>query len=62
MSSASFNGGLLQFLQQSPTPFHAVANLAQELKQNGFEQLDESDHWRLEKKRSYFVILSLIHI
>jgi len=56
MSSASFNGGLLQFLQQSPTPFHAVANLAQELKQNGFEQLDESDHWRLDKKRSYFVI------
>ncbi|MED5410802.1 MAG: M18 family aminopeptidase [Pseudomonadota bacterium] len=56
MSSASFNDGLLQFLQQSPTPFHAVANLAQKLKQNGFEQLDESDHWRLEKKRSYFVI------
>ena len=56
MSSASFNDGLLQFLQQSPTPFHAVANLARELKQNGFEQLDESDHWRLEKKRSYFVI------
>ena len=56
MSSASFNDGLLQFLQQSPTPFHAVANLAQELLQNGFEQLDESDHWRLEKKRSYFVI------
>jgi len=56
MSSASFNGGLLQFLQQSPTPFHAVANLAQELKQNGFEQFDESDHWRLDKKRSYFVI------
>ena len=56
MSSASFNDGLLQFLQQSPTPFHAVANLAQKLKQNGFEQLDESDHWRLDKKRSYFVI------
>ena len=56
MSSASFNDGLLQFLQQSPTPFHAVANLAQELKQNGFEQLDESDHWRLDRKRSYFVI------
>ena len=56
MSSASFNDGLLQFLQQSPTPFHAVVNLAQAREANGFKQLDESDHWRLEKKRSYFVI------
>ncbi len=55
MSGSSFNGELLQFLQQSPTPFHAVANLAQNLKDNGFVQLDESEHWDLEEKASYFV-------
>ena len=56
MSSPSFNGELLQFLQQSPTPFHAVANLAQALLDNGFEQLDEGDHWDLQQNSSYFVI------
>ncbi len=56
MSSKIFNGELLQFLQQSPTPFHAVANLAQTLQDNGFEQLDEGAPWKLQKKGSYFVI------
>jgi aspartyl aminopeptidase len=56
MSVSSFNSELMQFLQQSPTPFHGVANLAQKLRANDFVQLSESDHWDLEPKQSYFVI------
>ena len=56
MPSSKFNEGLLDFLQQSPTPFHAVANLAKKLESNKFEQLCESDHWDLEKKKKYFVV------
>ena len=56
MSVASFNGELLQFLQQSPTPFHAVNNLAQKLTGSGFIQLHENDHWNLKAKQRYFVV------
>ena len=56
MSVSSFNGELLQFLQQSPTPFHGVAKLTQKLSAHGFVQLHESDHWVLNPRQSYFVI------
>lgn len=56
MSRNSFNSELLRFLQQSPTPFHAVSNLALKLKTNGFKQLDESARWTIQKGNSYFVI------
>jgi aspartyl aminopeptidase len=56
MSEESFNQNLLQFLQQSPTQFHAVANTAKQLVANGFSQLNEVDHWELTKGSGYFVI------
>lgn len=56
MSSSRFNGELLQFLQQSPTPFHAVSNLQAQLREAGFNQLDEGKHWELEKNAGYFVV------
>ncbi len=57
MSLASVDrlSGLLQFLQQSPTPFHAVANMAAQLEAAGFERLDSSDSWTLEKNSRYYV-------
>ena len=56
MDSKDFNEGLLQFLHQSPTPFHAVANLAAMLEEAGFSRLDESKAWQLEKSCSYYVV------
>jgi aspartyl aminopeptidase len=47
--------GLLQFLQQSPTPFHAVANMATLLDEAGFQRLDSSDSWDLDKNSRYYV-------
>ncbi len=47
--------GLLQFLRQSSTPFHAVANMAAQLEAAGFEQLDSGDSWNLESNSRYYV-------
>ena len=55
MSEQSFNQSLLGFLQQSPTPFHAVANMSQQLLARGFGQLNETEEWVLTKGNSYFV-------
>jgi len=50
-----FNQGLLKFLQQSPTPFHAVQTMMAQLEEAGFEWLDEADSWQLQPGRSYVV-------
>jgi len=47
---------LLTFLNTSPTPFHAVANMATTLSEAGFEPLDERDHWQLAPQGRYYVI------
>ena len=56
MVSKKKNEALLSFLQRSPTPFHAVENLATLLEENGFKYLDESEPWEISKNEGYFVI------
>ncbi|MGH1441676.1 MAG: M18 family aminopeptidase [Cellvibrionaceae bacterium] len=51
----SINEGLLRFLKQSPTPFHAVASMSKELLEAGFEKLNEADQWQLIEGKSYFL-------
>lgn len=51
-----FTANLLSFLNQSPSPFHAVANAKDVLKQNGFTALSEGEEWKLEKGRKYYVV------
>jgi len=42
----------INFLQNSPTPFHATKNLESLLQENGFIKLDESKRWEsFEKKK-----------
>lgn len=38
---------LLDFLRRSPTPWHAVANMASRLEAAGFRRLDEREPWQL---------------
>ncbi len=47
---------LLDFIDNSPSPFHAVANLKELLQQHGFSELDESNPWNLKQHERYFVI------
>lgn len=46
---------LLQFIEQSPTAFHAVANAAAELEAAGFERLQERNSWELVQGGRYYV-------
>lgn len=55
MASTDRLSGLLQFLQQSPTPFHAVANMAAALEAAGFKRLESTDSWSLEQNARYYV-------
>ena len=55
MQQDAFNDGLLQYLQQSPTPFHATEQLAVRLAAAGFEMLDETESWQLQAGGRYLV-------
>ncbi len=50
----SINQEFLNFLQHSPTPFHAVTNMASKLIDNNFQKLEERDSWDIQPGR-YFV-------
>jgi len=56
MQEPRFNQDFFQFLEASPTPFHAVAHMAAKLREAGFQQLFETDAWNLESGNAYFVI------
>jgi len=51
----TFNAGLLGFLADSPTPFHAVRALGALLSERGFEALDEAEPWSLQPGGRYFL-------
>jgi len=55
MDKQGFNEGLLGFLDASPTPFHATANMSAMFENAGFVKLDESDMWDLKKGVKYYV-------
>ena len=46
---------LLTFLENSPTSYHAVENMAARLRGEGFEELKEADCWSIEAGGRYFV-------
>jgi len=58
MKNKDFTAGLLDFIQQSPTPFHAVQNMVAMLEGAEFQRLDEKDPWfeaKTEVAGRYFV-------
>jgi len=46
---------LLDFLDNSPTPFHACANMAQRLQRGGFIHLDEREVWQIKAGGRYYI-------
>jgi aspartyl aminopeptidase len=50
-----FNEKLIQFIDASPTPFHAVTQMASELEAAGYVKLDECMKWSLQEGSSYYV-------
>ncbi|MDR0780539.1 MAG: M18 family aminopeptidase [Pseudomonadales bacterium] len=55
MLAETFNRDLCDFIQQSPTPFHAVAALAARLEQAGYVHLAEAEPWELEPGGRYYI-------
>ncbi|MCA9621248.1 MAG: M18 family aminopeptidase [Myxococcales bacterium] len=47
---------MIAFIDASPTPYHAVQNLAEQLREDGFRPLDERDVWTLEPGDRRFTI------
>lgn len=45
---------VLDFIQKSPSCFHAIQEIGRQLRENGFEELRETDRWSIKKGGSYF--------
>ena len=46
---------LVEFLQESVTPFHAAATAESWLVAAGFTRLEEADYWNLEPGKGYYI-------
>ncbi|MBM6549711.1 M18 family aminopeptidase [Marinomonas ostreistagni] len=55
MNQASFNQSLLSFLDDSPTPFHAVETMKRQLNAAGYQVLNEQDEWVISEGGKYYV-------
>ena len=56
MDIKTYNKDLFHFIHTSPSPFHAVSNIALHLINRGFTRLAETEPWHLEKASKYFVV------
>jgi aspartyl aminopeptidase len=55
VSLSDFNQSLLNFLQASPTPFHATDSMANILLSAGYTELFEDQSWQLKEQAGYFI-------
>ena len=46
---------MLEFIENSPSCFHAVANVKKILKEQGFTELEEGQDWTVEAGGGYYV-------
>lgn len=53
--SDNYRDKLMEFLDASPTSYHAVDFIKKELKDNNFKELDPKNKWNLKKGGKYFL-------
>ena len=51
----NFNRDLIDFINDSPTPYHVVQNVKMRLIEDGYTELFENENWNIEKSGAYFV-------
>jgi aspartyl aminopeptidase len=56
MDVRTFNEDLFSFISNAPTPYHAVATLAEELARHQFTLLDEGAEWDIKAGRRFVCI------
>ncbi|MCI7304611.1 MAG: M18 family aminopeptidase [Clostridiales Family XIII bacterium] len=57
--TTDINKQLFDFIEKSPSCFHAIDNMKRELTEHGFEELSEADSWKLVRGGRYFVTRNL---
>lgn len=55
MTESDFNPQLIDFLNNSPSPFHAVSSMCEHFQQAGYQRLNERDAWDLKPGQAYVV-------
>ena len=55
MSDGNITAQMLEFIQKSPTCFHAVSQLKKELKAAGYREWKEAEEWKAEAGGKYYV-------
>ena len=50
---------LFQFIENSPSCFHAIKTITEELKNEGFVEIKEKDTWQIEQGKKYYVTRNL---
>lgn len=50
-----YSRDMMDFIEKSPTCYHAAAALKAALKEQGFQELEETAHWNLDSGKGYFV-------
>ena len=56
MKAESFNPGLMAFLDESPSPFHAVTAMQRTLHEHGFNDLDPNAPWTIGDRDKALVL------
>ena len=56
MKPDSFNPGLIAFLDESPSPFHAVTTMQRALQEHGFNDLDPGAPWSIGGRDKALVV------
>ena len=51
--------GLVEFLKKTPSAFHAIKNITDELAAQGYTRLNEGDKWQLKAGGKYYVTRNL---
>ncbi len=55
LTQQNLNKSLMHYLDNSPTPYHAVANAEEMLVEKGFKELCEGDKWKVAAKGKYYI-------
>ena len=55
MEIIKVNQEMLQFIESAASMYHTIAVMAEELEENGFQELRENDRWYLETYGKYYV-------
>lgn len=55
MKDQRYAEAMLEFIEKSPSSFHAIKNMKAALKEQAFEELDETEDWHIKPGGNYYV-------